>query len=80
MSDAPLAGTDPYTVLVYQMTAAAVRTVVCLGRVVCHRGRVLAWDDAEILAAADVARRDVVRRAGLERLLTAHDGAPATRA
>ncbi len=70
-ADAPLAGSDPYGVLVYQMTAAAVRTVVCAGQVVCHRGRVRAWDETEVVAQADTARRGVVRRAGLDHLLAA---------
>jgi cytosine/adenosine deaminase-related metal-dependent hydrolase len=77
-ADAPLAGTDPYTALVYQMSSAAVRTVVCRGEVVCHRGRVRAWDDAEIVAQADEARRAVVRRAGLESLLATAPGSAAS--
>ncbi len=66
---AALAGTDPYTTLVYQSSAAAVRTVVCQGQVVCHRGRVRAWDEDAVVADADRRRIEAVRRAGLDALL-----------
>ena len=68
-ADAPLQGTDPYTALVYQSSAAAVRTVVCQGQVVCHRGRVRAWEDGDVVEDADRRRGEVVRRAGLDALL-----------
>jgi 5-methylthioadenosine/S-adenosylhomocysteine deaminase len=68
-AEAPLAGTDPYTALVYHSSAAAVRTVVCRGQVVSHRGRVRAWDDDAIVADAERRRVEVVRRAGLDALL-----------
>lgn len=68
-ADAALAGTDPYTALVYQSSSAAVRTVVCQGRVVCHRGRVRAWDEADVVADADRRRIEAVRRAGLDALI-----------
>ena len=71
---AALAGTDPYTALVYQTSAAAVRTVVCQGRVVCHRGRVHAWDEAQVVADADRRRVEAVRRAGLDALLVGASG------
>ncbi|MEO6461448.1 MAG: amidohydrolase family protein, partial [Candidatus Eisenbacteria bacterium] len=66
---AALAGSDPYTTLVYQTSAAAVRTVVCQGEVVCHRGRVRAWDEDEVVVDADRCRVAAVRRAGLDALL-----------
>jgi 5-methylthioadenosine/S-adenosylhomocysteine deaminase len=68
-ADAALAGTDPYTALVYQTSAAAVRTVVCQGQVVCHRGRLRAWDSESIVADAERRRVEAVRRAGLDALL-----------
>jgi len=68
-ADAALAGTDPYTALVYQTSAAAVRTVVCQGQVVCHRGRLRAWDGEAIVADAERRRIEAVRRAGLDALL-----------
>jgi cytosine/adenosine deaminase-related metal-dependent hydrolase len=68
-ADAALAGTDPYTALVYQTSAAAVRTVVCQGQVVCHRGRVRAWDDESVVADAERRRIEAVRRAGLDALI-----------
>lgn len=68
-ADAALAGTDPCTALVYQSSAAAVRTVVCGGQVVSHRGRVRAWDADDIVADADARRVEAVRRAGLDALL-----------
>lgn len=67
-AEAPMAGTDPYTALVYQTTHAAVRTVVCDGQVVCHDGRVRAWDEQSVVERAQVARRDAVERAGLSSL------------
>ncbi len=74
-ADAALAGTDPYTALVYQTSAAAVRTVVCAGQVVSHRGRVRAWDGDELVVEADARRIEAVRRAGLEALLVGAPGA-----
>lgn len=68
-ADAALAGTDPYTALVYQTSAAAVRTVVCQGQVVCHRGRLRAWDGEAVVADAERRRVEAVRRAGLDALL-----------
>ncbi len=68
-ADAALAGTDPYTALVYQTSSAAVRTVVCDGQVVSHRGRVRAWDGDELVVEADARRIEAVHRAGLEALL-----------
>jgi len=68
-ADAPLQGTDPYTALVYQSSAAAVRTVVCQGQVVCHRGRVRAWEEGDVVEDADRRRGEAVRRAGLDALL-----------
>jgi len=67
--DRPLAGTDPYGALVYQMTAAAVRSVVCRGETVAADGRARAWDEAAVVADAETTRRAVVRRAGLDALL-----------
>ncbi len=68
-AESPMTGTDPYTALVYQTTHAAVRTVVCDGQVVCHEGRVRAWDEETIVECAEAARREVVERAGLTSLL-----------
>ena len=68
-ADIALAGTDPYTALVYQTSSAAVRTVVCQGQVVSHRGQVRAWDDEAVVADAGRRRVEAVHRAGLDALL-----------
>jgi 5-methylthioadenosine/S-adenosylhomocysteine deaminase len=56
---------DPYESIVYQYSAAQVRSVAVDGKLLVDQGRVLQYDEEAVVRSAETERSAVVRRAGI---------------
>jgi 5-methylthioadenosine/S-adenosylhomocysteine deaminase len=64
-SGALLPGSDPYDAVVYQYSAAQVRTVAVDGELLLHEGRVLQYEEETVVRSAETERASLIRRAGV---------------
>jgi 5-methylthioadenosine/S-adenosylhomocysteine deaminase len=55
---------DPYESIVYQYSAAQVRTVAVDGKLLLHEGRILQYDEEAVVRSAETERAALVHRAG----------------